>query len=516
MKWNEKINREAIKRFLSSFRVVFTIVVLLLVISCKDDLAGNQGNDTSAMTKQSNSLKTKFPVRQPKGAGSFYPADPQKLYSLVDSLLAKGKPLNLPGAMAVLVPHAGYVYSGEVAAASMCELVKDFERVFVLAANHSSEANFSGVSLPPVSSYAIPGAEIPLSPLVEELRKQSLFTSVPQAHGAYMIEVELPFLYTISGRGKKPSFSIIPMIVGRLDQQRAKQLASTLNKYADENTVFVFSVDLSHFYHDSKARKLDYATIDAILSRNMEALAQATADGNQVLMTMVELAELNGWDATLLKYKNSGDVTGDRDRVVGYAGIAFHKPVRFSPEQQKILLGLARKTIEEHLEKGSASEPAQEVIGSHSILRVPRGVFVTLKKDGELRGCIGDLISNEPLYKGISGFAVKAATQDPRFKPVTRDELDGLDLSISVLEYPHRMKVDDPRQYVKLLKPGRDGVILVYKGRSSTYLPQVWEDLPDPVDFLSRLCMKQQAPANCWLEPDTVLFKYSAHEFGEE
>ncbi len=500
--------------------LVFTVTFLFLISSCEDRIGARQGNEEPlAMSQPAGEPSGKLeelPVRQPEGAGLFYPKKPEELYALVNELLVKDRPLGLPGVRAVLVPHAGYVYSGEVAASAMRELAMGFSRVFILAANHSGEADYSGVSLPAVSSYAIPGAEIPLSPVVEELRGEPLFTNVPAAHAAYMIEVELPFLHAVAGRESKPAFSIIPMIVGRLGQEAVQQLAATLNRYADDETVFVFSVDLSHFYPDATARKLDFAAIDAVQSRNAEALAGVTTDGNQVLMTMVELAVQAGWDSTLLRYANSGDVTGDRDRVVGYAGIAFHQPVRFSAEQKKILLDLARRTIEEHLETGKSKEPEPGMTGEHAILGIPRGVFVTLKKDGRLRGCIGDLMSSEPLYKGVMTFAVRSATQDPRFAPVTRDELDGLDLSISVLEYPRRMKADNPRQYAAMLKPGQDGVILVHKGRSSTYLPQVWEDLPDPVQFLSRLCMKQGAPANCWLDPDTVLFRYSAYEFGEK
>lgn len=501
---------------------IIVVLVLLLFLFFSSEVRFDnerEGQQTITVPKDANGSSVeqpgRLPVREPRGAGLFYPKEPEKLYPLVDELFARNKPLNLPGVRAVLVPHAGYAYSGEVAAAAMQELAKGFKRVFILAANHSSEANFSGVSLPLVSSYAIPGAEIPLSPLVEELRAQPLFTSVAAAHSAYMIEVELPLLHGLAGREEKPSFAIIPMIAGNLDQPAVQQLAATLNRYADEETVFVFSVDLSHFYPDATARKLDHATIDAVLSRNAEALARATSDGNQVLMTMVALAELNGWDATLLQYTNSGDVTGDRERVVGYAGIAFHQPIRFSPEQQKLLLGLARKSVAEYLETGKMVEPGEEML-AHAILGIPRGIFVTLKKEGQLRGCIGDLVSSRPLYEGVVTFAIKSATGDPRFKPVTREELDGLDLSISVLEYPRKMKAAEPRQYPAMLKPGRDGVILLHKGRSSTYLPQVWEELPDPVQFLSSLCMKQGAPANCWLEPETVLFKYSADEFGEK
>ena len=232
-------------------------------------------------SKEVNTPKELLPVRKPRGAGSFYPGNEEDLYRLVDDLFTRGTPLNLPGVRAVLVPHAGYVYSGEVAAAAMRELQKGFTRVFILAANHSGEANFSGVSLPEFRSYAIPGAEIPLSPLVAELRKEPLFTSAPQSHEAYMIEVELPFLYSHAGRTEKPSFSIVPMIVGRLNQEKVHQLASTLKKYADDKTAFVFSVDLSHFYPDDKARQLDFASIDAVLSRNLQGLEKDSAGGHQ-------------------------------------------------------------------------------------------------------------------------------------------------------------------------------------------------------------------------------------------
>lgn len=505
--------------FSKHFWSVLFFTALFLLVGCDENYGAKKKEETQEKKNTEAvgkvSRLSNLPTREPKGAGLFYPEDKQKLYTLVEELLAKGEPLHLPGTRAVQVPHAGYVYSGEVAAAAMRELSKGFKRVFILAANHSGEANFSGVSLPEVGNYSIPGAEIPLSQVVEDLRKQPLFTNVPEAHTKYMIEVELPFLYSLAEK-EGASFAIIPMIVGRLDREAIVQLAETLNRYVDDETVFVFSVDLSHFYTDREARKLDFATIDAVLSRNQAALARSTTDGNQVLMTMVELAELNGWDATLLKYKNSGDATGDRNRVVGYAGIAFHEPVRFSQEQRKILLKLARQSIENYLENKATAESDLENIRAHSILTIPRGVFVTLKKNGKLRGCIGDLISNDPLYKGVMSYAIKSAVQDKRFPPVTREELDELDLSISVLEYPRRVKVEKPEDYLEILKQGQDGVILIHKGRNSTYLPQVWDTLPDPILFLSNLCIKQGSPQNCWKDTNTVLFKYSAYEFGEE
>jgi AmmeMemoRadiSam system protein A len=306
------------------------------------------------------------------------------------------------------------------------------------------------------------------------------------------------------------------MILGQMDKGAINKLAEILKRYADDKTLFVFSVDLSHFYEDSKAKQLDNSTVQSILSRDSLTLSQTTADGPQVLLTMVQLAELNGWESTLLKYKNSGAVSGDLSKVVGYAAIGFHKPLSLTQDEKTELLKLARTAIEEYLQNNNFSDTDPALLENHSILKIPRGVFVTLKKEGQLRGCIGDIISSTPLHEGIQLCAIRSAVRDSRFSPVTLDELDNVVISISVLEFPTQVKVTSPMEYPKVLRPGKDGIILVHKGKRSTYLPQVWDDLPDPVQFLSRLCLKQGSPANCWQDKETVLYRYGAFEFGEQ
>jgi hypothetical protein len=231
---------------------------------------------------------------------------------------------------------------------------------------------------------------------------------------------------------------------------------------------------------------------------------------------MVQLAELNGWESTLIQYKNSGAVSGDRSKVVGYAAIAFHKPFSLTQDEKRELLKLARSTIEEYLEKSDFSDTDPALLEKHSILQIPRGVFVTLKKDGQLRGCIGDIISPNPLHEGVQFCAIRSAFKDSRFSPVTLDELDNVIISISVLEFPSQVKVNNPLEYPSMLRPGKDGIIMVHKGKRSTYLPQVWDDIPNPIEFLSRLCLKQGSPANCWQDSQTILYRYGALEFGEE
>jgi len=521
MKKNYTLKRKPKYHPLVSVFIFGLTVTLFVQYSC--GLSGKKWNNTAHAAPSQNEIESQpetrtgnLPARKSQGAGLFYPQNQQELYLTVNRLFTESPTLDLPNVRAVHVPHAGYIYSGKVAAAAIQELPTNFRRVFLLAANHNGKADFSGVSIPSVKSYAIPGSEIPLSPIVDDLLKEPLFTSVPEAHTMYMIEVELPFLHVHSGMQPNPTFSIIPMIAGRLDQNGIEQLSKILNRYADDETVFIFSADLSHFYSDSQARQLDTMTIDAILSSNQSELARATTDGNHVLMTMIRLAELNDWKSTLLQYSNSGETSGDLNKVVGYAAIAFHDPVTFSDEQQNILLALARNSIKEYLDSGRTTFSGRARAQKYPILGVPGAVFVTLKKNGRLRGCIGDLVSDKPLYEGIVKNAVNAATRDTRFKPVTIDELNELDISISVLGYPQKINALNPKQYANVLKPGQDGVIMVYKGRRSTYLPIVWESLPDPVQFLSRLCIKQGSPANCWQSPETTLFRYSAYEFGEK
>ena len=454
-------------------------------------------------------------VRPAAFADRFYPAEEKELYGMVEALLHKRQPLGLPDCRSVLVPHAGYVYSGEVAAAGFREVGR-FNRVFIMAANHNGEAKFSGVSIPDATHYAIPGHEIPLAAAADELLNDPLFISEPLAHTMHMIEIELPFLQALQQKGKEPGFAIVPLILGRLDREEIGHLAAVLDSYDDGQTLFVFSADLSHFYPASKARSLDAQTIQAVMSMDDQALDNATTDGNHVLLTMLELAEINGWEPTMLQYKNSGDVSGDLTRVVGYAAIAFHKPIELSTAEQDELLRLARSAIAEHLTKDKSPGIGNDAGLLHPILQVPRGVFVTLKKNGRLRGCIGSLLPGDSLITEVQDCAIKAATLDRRFTPVTREELDELTLSISVLSYPRQVKVAGPKEYPQVIRPGRDGIILLHQGRSSTYLPQVWNDLPEPVAFLSRLCEKQGATADCWQDAETKIYRYEAFEFGEK
>ncbi len=454
-------------------------------------------------------------VRPPAAAGTFYPEPAEELSRAVDRLLRSGPRLGLRGVRAVLVPHAGYVYSGMVAAASFREVDPGFRRVFLLAANHNGDAHFDGASLPDESHYAIPGAEIPLSPVVDELAKDDLFVSVPAAHTMHMIEVELPFLTALRGRPAPTDFEIIPIVVGRMDWTRTRRLAALLERYDDPATLFVFSVDLSHFHPDAEARKLDEYSIQSLLALDENALDDAETDGDQVLQTLAALADRRGWEPSFLAYRNSADAGGDKDRVVGYAAIAFHAPFDPTEEERRTLLALARTTIEEFVSRGSRYQAPAEILGRWPILRLRRCVFVTLTKRGVLRGCIGGLTEPKPLWLGVRDAAIGAATEDPRFPAVRPEEIADLSIEISILTQPRRIRVEDPERYPEVLRPGQDGVILEVGSGRSTFLPTVWRQIPQPEEFLRQLCRKQGAEPDAWRSTAAVLHRYGTCAFGE-
>jgi len=306
------------------------------------------------------------------------------------------------------------------------------------------------------------------------------------------------------------------MILGRMDPTAVRQLVKILGRYADPQTLFVFSVDLSHFRGDREAGNVDMQTIQSIMSLDTESLARSVTDGNRVLLTMAELAKTHKWEPTYLKYLSAGDASGDRKRAPGYGSIVFHQPFSLKPNESLGLLATARAAIASSLDGKELKVPDRTFVESHPIFRIPRGVFVTLEKRGRLRGCIGELFPRGALYEAVQRCAINSATRDPRFPPVTPRELEALTISISILEFPRRVIAAAAGTYSKALRPGKDGVILIYRGRQSTFLPKVWEDIPEPADFLSRLCLKQGSPSDCWKSKEAALYRYGAYDFSEE
>lgn len=254
-------------------------------------------------------------IREPAVAGMFYSAEPDTLRNDVDTMLAQVAPRDLPGLRALISPHAGYRYSGAVAAAGFKQLVgRDFGRVAILAPSH--RVAFRGVAIPDVEFLRTPLGVIPVSPIAQELLRTPPFVLDSRPHEQeHSLEVQLPFL-----QRTLESFELLPLVYGDVDNAG---LATNLNPLIDDRTFVIASSDLSHYYPYQRAKVVDEATVQSILRLDVDGIKQGEACGMGPIVTLVRLAKLRGWKAQLLDLRNSGDTAGDRSRVVGYTSIAL-------------------------------------------------------------------------------------------------------------------------------------------------------------------------------------------------
>ena len=446
----------------------------------------------------------KMIVKKPNVAGAFYPADANELDSIISEYLSQAEK-SLTKVRGLVSPHAGYIYSGPVAAYGYKQLEGErYDTVIILGPSH--HARFSGFSIPNATHYETPLGLVRISKKADGLRKERYFFYDERIHTKeHSVEVQIPFLQKVLR-----DFEIIPIVVGDIDPET---LAKILSKYIDDRTLVIASSDLSHYYPYEQAKSLDAFCIHSIPSLDFEGMDACEACGKIPILTLMHLAKDFGWEGKLLDYRNSGDTAGDKSRVVGYASIAFYE-TGFSKEEREFLTKLARQTLESYLSgKGKPKVEENELTPK---LREIRGCFVTLNKFGNLRGCIGHILPQEELYKCVIDNAVNAALNDPRFEAVTYEELKDIKIEISVLSVPKPLAFESPQDLLEKLKPGVDGVVIHYRGRTSTYLPQVWGSLPNKQDFLSRLCLKQGSPPDCWTKPDVRIETYQAEVWEEE
>ena len=469
-------------------------------------------------------------VREPAVAGLFYPREPATLARTIDSLLAAAKTTRTGVLRALICPHAGYEYSGPVAASGFRLLQgAEYDTVILLAPAHYAALNAASVSDADV--YRTPLGDVPISPKARQLAQSLPFARDPRclvqrpswarqssraapAEGTeradtweHADEVEVPFLQ----RSLK-KFDLLPVICGDIDPAKAAQ---ALTPILDERTLIVVSSDLSHYHPYAEARTRDQRCIDAICALDPDRLAGQEACGLTPIQTLLHVARQQNWQPVLLDYRNSGDTAGDKSRVVGYAAIAFYAaaPATFSAADRRFLLELARRAVRKIVTTGRAPEaPAKDLPAA---LSAPRGCFVTLKQHGTLRGCIGQIGAQLPLQRAVVENAASAAVRDPRFLPVAPREVDELRIEISVLSVPQPLAFKSPDDLLRQLQPHRDGVVLKIGGRLSTYLPQVWESIPDKVDFLNSLAEKAGCAPEAWRGPEVGVSLYQVESFQE-
>jgi len=465
-------------------------------------------------------------VREPAVAGVFYPKDPAELSKAIDSYLAAARVQPVGELRALVCPHAGYPYSGPVAAYAYKLLAgRSFDTVLVMGPSHYSDVRAGSVT--DARLYRTPLGDVPVSEKARLLAMLSPYALEPRCNvqrpdfwiessrrpplhdtadtWEHSVEVEVPFLQRTLGR-----FEIIPVVCGEVDTAQA---AKALERILDKRTLIVASSDLSHYYPYDEARKLDQSCVDAICRLDIDAMESEEACGRIPILILMHAAKAHGWKVRLLDMRNSGDTGGDKSRVVGYAAIAFYEPFgeHLGKDERSSLLGIARRALHEAAATGRLPEAPRSVAG----LSEPRGCFVTLTKHGELRGCIGNLTANGPLYQVVAEDARSAALSDPRFTPVSEREVDGLKIEISVLSEPKQLWFSSPEDLLRKLQPGVDGVILRMGDRAATYLPQVWEQIPEKETFLNSLAEKAGCDPSEWRKPGTSVFLYEVEAFKE-
>jgi AmmeMemoRadiSam system protein B/AmmeMemoRadiSam system protein A len=466
-------------------------------------------------------------VRQPGVAGGFYPADPKALTAMIDDMLAHASPpqINDP-ILAVVAPHAGYQYSGPVAAYTYAALkARKFARVVVIAPSHFEAFDFTSVF--DGDAYATPLGTVPVDKaFAAQLVKMSPTIRLssqghtPTPQGAeHALEVELPWLQRVLG-----DFELVPIVMGDQSYESSRALGVALAKLIPgSNTLIVASSDLSHYHPYDDAVKIDHKTLNALqvwdyfsMSQNFETRVWEACGGAPIVAAMIAAERMGANQALLLKYANSGDTTGDHSRVVGYSAVALVKtqgpeaaepPFSLGAREKSELLALARKSVEYAVKEKKAYEPAAS---STEALNQERGAFVTIKKSGELRGCIGYTSAMKPLYMTVRDTATLAALRDPRFPPVSASELGQLDYEISVLS-PLRRVLD-----VREIKVGQHGLLMKNGNFEGVLLPQVpVEEHWGRQTFLEETCAKAGMPTNCWKDENTDIFRFTAVVFGE-
>ena len=421
-------------------------------------------------------------IRPAAVAGMFYPGDRHSLAMELDELIGGVEHLEprLGFPKALIVPHAGYVYSGPVAARAYDHLASArgiVRRVVLLGPVHRVPVR--GLALPCAQAFATPLGTIPVDE--EAVRAVQDLPQVVKSDAAHALEhsleVQLPFLQKMLGR-----FSIVPFAVGMASAQEVAQVIERL--WGGPETLIVISTDLSHYHAYEDARRIDGATIARIASFAAN-LDHDEACGATPLNGLLALAPRKNLSIRLLGACNSGDTAGGKGQVVGYSAFGLHEGGEVSLDDAgRTLLSLARGAIHASL-SGQVPDKAPE-----PWLQQAGATFVTLTKEGALRGCIGSLEAARPLAHDVVENAIAAAHRDPRFPALRADEWPHCRVEVSLLSAPKPIRFADEADLLGQVRAGEDGLIIEAHGRRATYLPQVWEVIADKRQFLDELKRK--------------------------
>jgi AmmeMemoRadiSam system protein B/AmmeMemoRadiSam system protein A len=427
-------------------------------------------------------------VRPAAVAGTFYPGDSRALAAEVDDLLGGVEHLapRLGFPKALIVPHAGYIYSGPVAARAYDEVAAArgvVRRVVMLGPVHRVPVR--GLALPGADAFATPLGAVPIDrDACQAVQPMPQVVTSDPAHALeHSLEVQLPFLQKILGE-----FALVPLAVGMANVEEVEQVIERL--WGGRETLIVISTDMSHYHAYEEARRIDGATVDRIAALATD-IDHDEACGATPLNGLLSVAKTRNLSIKLLAACNSGDTAGGKGQVVGYSSFALCEGGEVRHEDAgSTLISIASGSISNALGLG----PKPEVDGA-AWLEQAGATFVTLLRAGALRGCIGSLEAVRPIGADVADNALGAAFRDPRFPALTRDEWPLCSVEVSLLSAPKPIQFADEDHLLALIRAGEDGLILEAAGRRATFLPQVWESIADSRQFLDELMRKAGIPA---------------------
>ena len=506
------------------------IVTALILMTLAAPLSAVRGVASSATSSAMSRYPEKTIVRKPAVAGSFYPSSSSEIRSMLGAWMHPSDGGDVP--QAVIVPHAGYVYSGEVAASAFNRIpaCHNYKRIFLLGPSH--RVGFTGASVDTLYQYAgtpLGQVQIDVSMGKDLIRDgKGAFVCRRDAHdGEHCLEVQLPFLQMVFSEVPP----VVPIVIGSQRLNVLEEIAEVLEPYFNEENLFVISSDFSHYPSYDDARKSDLYLAEAITSGGLEEFLKALmqidrmeftgqdtaacgANAIAVLLSILDNQGRGRFEAEHVMYRNSGDSPyGDKDRVVGYNSIVFTRRAKasdsglqeehifhFSDEEKKAMISTARAAIYSSL--GLDFDGDDTPVG---ILKEKGyGVFVTLRMGGRLRGCIGRFTSDDALASTIRAMALSAAFSDPRFPSLSRKEAPGVEIEVSVLS-PLK-KIDSIEEF----KLGRDGIYMVKGGRHGTFLPEVAEETGWTTEEFLGHCARDKAGIGWDGWKDAELYTYQA------
>jgi len=476
-------------------------------------------------------------VRQPVVAGACYPDDAGLLVDQIDHFLANVPPQEkYPRFTGLVVPHAGYVFSGQVAAYSY-DLLRGKRYHTVLLIGSSHRARYPGASVYHGTAYETPLGRVSVNREMADrlIASAEVFSYVPQAHQAeHSLEVQLPFLQRILDQ----DFSFVPILIGpECSFEQLEIMAREISRAVDmdDGILLVASTDLSHYPSYQEACRVDRETLKVLEQFDPRALAEheprwlqkgipglhcAMCGDEAVMVTMIATRAQGANRVKVLHYANSGDVPiGDRQKVVGYCAAVFYQDgseeeggvleveEELGHEEQAELLEIARQAIAERL----AGERYMAAESSQPRLMQKRGAFVTLHKNGRLRGCIGRFLPDGPLCRTVADMAQAAAFEDRRFSPLSSTELAEVEIEISVLSPLREVASIDE------IELGKHGIWITRDNTSGCYLPQVADQTGwSKQEFLEHCCRdKALLPEDAYLQEGTKIYVFTAQIFHE-